>query len=76
VAVGLCLDEERLRVWEKAVAGARRIKNSKVVATSFKVCVSSSAVLNSDREFPGGGVIVPKTKAAVRMTPEHHDLVA
>jgi lipoyl(octanoyl) transferase len=40
------------------------------------VCFSSSAVLDSDRYFPGEGVIVPKTKAAVRMTPEDRDLVA
>jgi hypothetical protein len=42
----------------------------------FKVCFSSVAVLNSNRFFPGGGVIVPKTDAADRMTLKDRDLVA
>ena len=51
VAVGFCLDVERLRVWENAVEGAKRVRVNKVVATSFKVCVSSSTVLDSNRVF-------------------------
>jgi hypothetical protein len=55
VAVGFCLDVERLRVWENAVEGAKRSKakvtDSKVVGMGFKIGVSSFTVLDSDRVY-------------------------
>jgi hypothetical protein len=68
---GLCLDE-RLRVWLNAEEGAiKKRAASKVIEMRFKVFVSSSAV-----SFRGLAGIVPKTDAAVRMTPKDRDLVA
>lgn len=37
VAVGFCLLVDRLRVWENAVEGAKRINVSKVIVMRFKV---------------------------------------
>jgi len=48
-------DVERLRVWENAVEGDKKIISNRVVATSFKISFSSAAVLDSDRYFPGEG---------------------
>ena len=64
--------DERLRVWLKAEDGIRKnTEASKVIAMRFKVFVSSSAV----SLFALLVGIVPKTKAAVRMTHEDYDLV-
>jgi len=63
--------DERLRVWLKAEEGIRKSVASKVIAMGFKVFVSSSAV----SLFALLVGIVPKTKAAVRMTHEDYDLV-
>ena len=64
--------DERLRVWLKAEEGIRRnAAASKVIEMRFKVFVSSSAV----SLFALLVGIVPKTKAAVRMTHEDHDQV-
>ena len=63
--------DERLRVWLKAEEGIRKNAASKVNAMRFKVFVSSSAV----SLFALLVGIVPKTKAAVRMTREDYDLV-
>ena len=64
--------DERLRVWPKAEEGIRKnAAASKVIEMRFKVFVSSSAV--SLLALLVG--IVPKTKAAVRMTHEDYDLV-
>ena len=43
--VGFCRLLDRLRVWENAVEGAKRIKVSKVMVIRFKVYFSSAAVL-------------------------------
>ena len=68
---GFCLDE-RLRVWLKAEEGIRKnAAANKVVVMRVKVFVSSSAV----SLFALLVGIVPKTKAAVRMTHEDYDLV-
>lgn len=59
-------------VWENAVEGEKSRVMNKVMAMRFKG-VSPSTVLGSNRF---GGAIVPKTNAAVRMTPEHMHRVA
>lgn len=60
------------RVWEKAVEGDKSRVMNKVMAMRFKG-VSPSTVLGSK---PLCGPIVPKTNAAVRMTPKDLRLVA
>jgi hypothetical protein len=62
---------ERLRVWLNAEEGITKSAASKVIEMRFKVFVSSSAV----SLFALVVGIVPKTHAAVRMTPKDHDLV-
>lgn len=63
---------DRRRVWENVVEGAKTSVMNKVMAMRFKE-VSPSTVLGSNRLRDA---IVPKTNAAVRMTPKHCDLVA
>jgi len=55
VVVGFCLDVERLRVWENAVEGAKRIRVIKVVAMSFKVYVSPLLLFSIQTGFSAGG---------------------
>jgi hypothetical protein len=50
-AVGFFGRLERLRVWENAVEGAKRIKVSKVIVMSFKIV--SPLLLFSDRMTRG-----------------------
>ena len=71
LAGGRCRDD-LLLVWENAVEGEKRRVMNKVMAMRFKG-VSPSTVLGSNRL---GDAIVPKTNAAVRMTPKHMRLVA
>ena len=64
--------DERPRVWLKAEEGIRKnAAASKVIEMRFKVFVSSSAV----SLFALLVGIVPKSRAAVRMTREDYDLV-
>jgi len=75
VVVGAFGLEDRLRVWEN-VEGARTIKVKRVMVMRFKVMFLLCCCSQIDRYFSVGGVIVPKTNAAVRMTLEGYALVA
>jgi hypothetical protein len=59
-------------VWENAVEGDKRSVMNKVMAMRFKV----SLLLLFWVKKPFWGPIVPKTRAAARMTPKHMHLVA
>jgi len=61
---------DRLRVWPNAEEGVKKSAASKVIAMRFKMCLLFCGQVV--RALP---VIVPKTNAAVRMTPKDLDLV-
>jgi hypothetical protein len=73
VAGGLCRDD-RFRVWDKVVEGAKRVVVSKAMAIGFKLFLLLFCQIKLRPSFEA--VIVPETNGAARMTRKARNLVA